>query len=124
MIDILTLLLVTGLTFPDASGDAGPEQVPAPVRVVTTLGVYADITRALGGSEVEVSSIAAPNEDAHFGVMDRRVSLDGPQLDETGRYGCGGPRNLVEMPVDRDLAGQDARDQGGDPRGLGTVTVR
>ena len=34
--------------------------------MVTTLAVYADIVRAIGGDEVDVSSIAAPNEDAHF----------------------------------------------------------
>lgn len=38
----------------------------APVRVVTTLSVYADLVRAIGGDEVVVSSIAGPREDAHF----------------------------------------------------------
>ena len=38
----------------------------APVRVVTTLPVYAAITRAIGGDEVQVVSIADPNEDSHF----------------------------------------------------------
>ena len=38
----------------------------APVRVVATLPIYADITRQVGGEEVVVSSIANPNEDAHF----------------------------------------------------------
>ena len=38
----------------------------APVRVVTTLPVYAELVREVGGAEVEVSSIASPNEDAHF----------------------------------------------------------
>ncbi|MDH3205219.1 MAG: metal ABC transporter substrate-binding protein [Gemmatimonadota bacterium] len=38
----------------------------APLRVVTTLPVYASIVREIGGSEVEVSAIADPNEDAHF----------------------------------------------------------
>ena len=38
----------------------------APVRVVTTLPIYAELARAIGGAEVEVSSIAVPNEDAHF----------------------------------------------------------
>jgi ABC-type Zn uptake system ZnuABC Zn-binding protein ZnuA len=64
---ILTLLLVVLL-----SGAGTPEQGPAlsadraPLRVVTTLPVYAELTRAIGGAEVEVTSIAAPNEDAHF----------------------------------------------------------
>ena len=38
----------------------------APVRVVATLPIYAEITRQVGGQEVVVSAIANPNEDAHF----------------------------------------------------------
>lgn len=45
---------------PSASRDA------APLQVVTTLPVYASVVEAIGGAEVEVQSIAAPNEDAHF----------------------------------------------------------
>ena len=45
---------------------AGPARQPDPVRVVTTLPVYAELVREVGGAEVEVSSIASPNEDAHF----------------------------------------------------------
>jgi len=37
-----------------------------PVRVVATLPVYADLVEKIGGAEVNVSAIAAPNEDAHF----------------------------------------------------------
>jgi ABC-type Zn uptake system ZnuABC Zn-binding protein ZnuA len=37
-----------------------------PVRVVTTLPVYASLAREIGSTDVEVSSIADPNEDAHF----------------------------------------------------------
>lgn len=44
--------------------DAPPPR--APVRVVATLPVYAAITQAVGGSEVEAVSIADPNEDSHF----------------------------------------------------------
>ena len=45
----------------------GPGTAPAaPIRVVTTLPVYAEIAKEIGGAEVEVSSIANPNEDAHF----------------------------------------------------------
>jgi hypothetical protein len=44
---------------------AGPFQ-QAPVRVVTTLPVYASLVREIGGAEVEVSAIADPTEDAHF----------------------------------------------------------
>jgi ABC-type Zn uptake system ZnuABC Zn-binding protein ZnuA len=37
-----------------------------PVRVVATLPVYADLVEKIGGTQVDVSAIAAPNEDAHF----------------------------------------------------------
>jgi len=42
----------------------GPQS--APLRVVSTLPVYASVAKAIGGAEVEVQSIAAPREDAHF----------------------------------------------------------
>jgi len=50
---------------------AGPGVGPvigqtAPVRVVTTLPVYASLAREIGGNAVEASAIADPNEDAHF----------------------------------------------------------
>lgn len=69
----LATLSVTGtatpeLDLPDGPFDADPPvraQV-APLRVVATLPVYAAITRAIGGDEVEVVSIASPNEDSHF----------------------------------------------------------
>ena len=38
----------------------------APVRVVTTLAIYASLVRDIGGAEVEVTAIASPSEDAHF----------------------------------------------------------
>ncbi len=47
------------------SAAISPEQT-APVRVVATLPVYADLVRKIGGDEVEVSSIASPSEDSHF----------------------------------------------------------
>jgi zinc/manganese transport system substrate-binding protein len=37
-----------------------------PVRVVTTLPVYASLVKEIGGADVDVSSIAEPTEDAHF----------------------------------------------------------
>jgi len=52
-----------------AAAPGAPHAVPpvaAPVRVVTTLPVYASILRAIGGPEVNVSAIADPHEDAHF----------------------------------------------------------
>ncbi|MGH7482060.1 MAG: metal ABC transporter substrate-binding protein [Longimicrobiales bacterium] len=64
---ILGLGLGLGLT-PEAAPGSGPVPTPeaAPVRVVATLPVYADIVRQIGGAEVEVSAIADPHEDAHF----------------------------------------------------------
>ena len=61
----LTLALVTAGSL---AGPAYPTErsARAPVRVVTTLSIYATLARAIGGSEVEVTSIASPNEDAHF----------------------------------------------------------
>ena len=60
---------ILALTLSSVAPDT-PPTVPsaerAPVRVVATLPVYADIARRIGGSEVEVTSIANPNEDAHF----------------------------------------------------------
>ncbi len=54
---LITLLLLAPSSY--------KEQL-APVRVVATLPIYAEITREIGGQEVMVSSIANPNEDAHF----------------------------------------------------------
>ncbi len=50
-----------GITTP-----AGGSPQQAPVRVVASLPVYADIVRQIGGAEVHVTSIAHPSEDAHF----------------------------------------------------------
>ena len=49
-----------GLMAGEGAGQADP------VRVVATLPVYADLVEKIGGAEVDVSAIAAPNEDAHF----------------------------------------------------------
>ncbi|MFQ5537203.1 MAG: metal ABC transporter substrate-binding protein [Gemmatimonadota bacterium] len=38
----------------------------APLKVVATLPVYADLAKEIGGSEVDVKWIADPNEDSHF----------------------------------------------------------
>jgi zinc/manganese transport system substrate-binding protein len=54
------------LTLIAAGPPAGPSPGTAPVRVVTTLPVYASITTAIGGSEVMATSIADPREDSHF----------------------------------------------------------
>ena len=56
---LVTLALAAGLGAPAA-------RAQDPVRVVTTLPVYADLAREIGGAEVDASAIANPNEDAHF----------------------------------------------------------
>jgi len=58
------ILALTGLVTPLTSTAMEPPQEP--VRVVTTLSVYADIVRQIGGEAVSVMSIAHPSEDAHF----------------------------------------------------------
>jgi ABC-type Zn uptake system ZnuABC Zn-binding protein ZnuA len=69
LIGSLVLATAAGVP-PDAHRAVGPEgaeaAAAAPVRVVATLPVYAALAREIGGSEVEASAIANPNEDAHF----------------------------------------------------------
>lgn len=60
----LTVALALASVVTSGAGAEMPFQDP--VRVVTTLPVYADLVREIGGEDVEVSSIADPNEDAHF----------------------------------------------------------
>jgi zinc/manganese transport system substrate-binding protein len=48
------------------AGGGPAAAVQDPVRVVATLPVYESIVRAIGGNQVDVSSIADPREDAHF----------------------------------------------------------
>lgn len=40
--------------------------IAAPLKVVTTLHVLADIAKAVGGSHVEVRALAGANQDPHF----------------------------------------------------------
>lgn len=49
-----------------SGGGPGGAAPRAPVKVVATLPVYAEITKEIGGAEVEVTAIANPNEDPHF----------------------------------------------------------
>jgi zinc/manganese transport system substrate-binding protein len=61
------LMLTTSLALPGAVLSAqGPPGDQAPIRVVATLPVYAEIAREIGGDQVEVDAIADPAEDAHF----------------------------------------------------------
>jgi zinc/manganese transport system substrate-binding protein len=59
---VLSLLLAAAAGPPEGE----PVARVAPVRVVATLPIYGAIVSAIGGAEVDVSSIADPREDAHF----------------------------------------------------------
>lgn len=68
-------LLAVGAHGPSTAVDDGgspavaalePPGQSAPVRVVATLPIYADIAEQIGGDQVTVSAIADPREDAHF----------------------------------------------------------
>jgi len=68
---MITPIILAALTLPPGGPITAPhpgdsEPVLAPVRVVTTLPVYANLARMIGGDEVVVISIADPNEDSHF----------------------------------------------------------
>ena len=60
MLRIIAALITLGSMVGEGSAQADP------VRVVATLPVYADLVEKIGGAGVDVSAIAAPNEDAHF----------------------------------------------------------
>ena len=60
MLRIIAAVIALGLMAGEGAAQADP------VRVVATLPVYADLAEKIGGAEVDVSSIAASNEDAHF----------------------------------------------------------
>lgn len=60
LISTIAVTAALGAGHLDASAQA------APVQVVATLPIYAELVRTIGGDDVEVSAIANPNEDAHF----------------------------------------------------------
>ena len=67
MLRVLSLVIMAASIVAEGDlpfGPAGGRR--APVRVVATLPVYADLATKIGGAEVDVTSIASPNEDAHF----------------------------------------------------------
>lgn len=55
----VSLLLFLGLTFAQAEADA-------PLRVVTTTGMIADVVREVGGSCVQVTALMGPGVDPHL----------------------------------------------------------
>ena len=60
MLRFIAMVVAFGLTVAEGAAQSNP------VRVVATLPVYADLVEKIGGTQVDVSAIAAPNEDAHF----------------------------------------------------------
>ncbi|HEX9887558.1 MAG TPA: metal ABC transporter substrate-binding protein [Longimicrobiales bacterium] len=62
----ITGLAVAALAAWTAGSPTRAEAQTEPVAVVATLPVYASIVEAIGGDQVRVTSIAHPNEDAHF----------------------------------------------------------
>lgn len=56
----LALALASGLFVPPTA------RAQQKIRVVTTLPVFATLTRAIGGDRVEVQAIASPVQDPHF----------------------------------------------------------
>ena len=60
MLRFIAMVVAFGLTVAEGAAQSDP------VRVVATLPVYADLVEKIGGTQVDVSAIAAPNEDAHF----------------------------------------------------------
>ena len=60
MLRFIAMVVAFGLTVGEGTAQSDP------VRVVATLPVYADLVEKIGGTQVDVSAIAAPNEDAHF----------------------------------------------------------
>jgi zinc/manganese transport system substrate-binding protein len=65
MLRATTLALAALLAGVGSMTPAGA-QAREPVRVVTTLPVYASIAESIGGPQVRVTAIADPSEDPHF----------------------------------------------------------
>lgn len=55
---ILFIIILGGYAFSVHSADK--------IKVVTTLSVYADLVKAIGGERVEVNAIVAGDQDAHY----------------------------------------------------------
>jgi len=90
------------------ASDGSPQA--APVRVVATLPVYANLVREIGGAEVEVSAIANPNEDAHFVRPKPSFALD---LRRADMFVTTGLDLELWVPTLLDRAGNQAVLEGG-----------
>jgi zinc/manganese transport system substrate-binding protein len=114
---MLRTLLLSTVALAAAHGTAGDrDRQSAPVRVVATLPVYAELVREIGGQEVEVSSIANPNEDAHFVRPKPSFALDLRRADA-----------FITTGLDLELWVPTLLDRAGNPRvlegGRGYITA-
>ncbi len=91
-------------------GLASPAAAQAPVRVVTTLPVYASLAREIGGSAVEATAIADPAEDAHFVRPKPSFALD---LRRADAFVTTGLDLELWVPTLLDRAGNPAVMEGG-----------
>ena len=105
---LISLLALAWAVTPEVSGAIPRQQ--APIRVVVTLPVYADLVREIGGEAVEVSSIANPNEDAHFVRPKPSFALD---LRRADAFVTTGLDLELWVPVLLDRAGNTAVLEGG-----------
>ncbi len=112
---MMRMILITFLLLAP-SGHKEQSRAHAPVRVVATLPIYAEITQQIGGQEVTVSSIANPNEDAHFVRPKPSFALDIRRADM-----------LVTTGLDLELWVPTLLDRAGNPNvlegGRGYVTA-
>ncbi len=104
------------LPLDSATAETTRLRLRAPVRVVTTLPIYATLTRAIGGAEVEVTSIANSNEDAHFVRPKPSFALD---LRRADMFVTTGLDLELWVPTLLDKAGNGKVSEGG----LGYVTA-
>ena len=59
------LLAAAALLFSTQASAAEPAATPAPLQVVATFSILADMVREVGGPAVAVSALVGPNADAH-----------------------------------------------------------
>lgn len=104
----ISLLAIAWTITPEVAGAVMRQQ--APIRVVVTLPVYADLAREIGGEAVEVSAIANPNEDAHFVRPKPSFALD---LRRADAFVTTGLDLELWVPVLLDRAGNTAVLEGG-----------
>jgi ABC-type Zn uptake system ZnuABC Zn-binding protein ZnuA len=111
---IVTIITLAALWCASAAEIAVAQR--APVRVVTTLPVYAVLAREIGGADVQAISVADPNEDPHFVRPRPSYALEVQRADL-----------FVTTGLDLELWAPALLDKGGNPNviegGRGYVTA-